>query len=150
MRRLDKWIGSKLFVPIIIRICQLTGITQYQFYRWAWILAILTVLYFHGGTKPWPWWALMIGGAVGFTVFLALRPDHPTDGHPFLRKIILALEPLHAVLHGLSAYDKHVLTLGCINGMMILFAEYALTIKTIPPRETEAREGKRALAKVRS
>ena len=132
---LDTWLGKHLFQPPIILICQLTGISQFAFYRYGWwVVSMWSVV--HDARHGWSW-ALLISGplALAFTITAAVTPDKPVDGNQWFRCFVLALIPLDVAM-ALSGHPSPV-------ALAILFAEYALTIRTIPPRETRVQRFQR-------
>lgn len=147
--KIDTWVGKTLFVPIIIRICQKLKCTQQHFHRAAWALAWLTMLYFAESLG----WIILIGLiALVSVISLALAPDRALPQGTtsrFWRMMWLALLMLDAagitldLTVGANAYDRHL----AVVHILILFAEYAATIKTIPPLEDRERVGKLAPAK---
>ena len=44
MRKLDLWIGTRLFHPPIIWLCQRTGMTQWAVSAYAWMAAAFTLV----------------------------------------------------------------------------------------------------------
>jgi hypothetical protein len=139
MRRIDLWVGTRLFHPPIIWLCQRTGMTQFAVARYAWMLAAWTLVMriSFEGVGDWIFSALILIVTVLETWRAAVMPNVPTrrnDGLRFIILIFTAIDIGTLVLHtarngfpGLSwshAWD-----------LFALIAEYAKTIRTIPPRK---------------
>jgi len=128
----DAWAGKTLFVPIIIRVCQLTGQSQYAISRLLWLMAGLYLLYFAEGAAN-----TIIFGLLCFFLMLSagLRADMPTHGFVWVRAMWWAFFLYDALLMAIGEADRHVAA-----DIIILFAEYATTITTVPPRSTGRRK----------
>lgn len=135
---IDRWIGKTLFVPPIVRLCQCTGWSQFLVHNYLYLIGSYMLLMA----------ALNKGESAGVTFFLALvltvkigrNPEYPGYESRFLRYFLIVMNCVHAYAH---ATGKHVFGAGpdwdmsCPVGMMWLTAEYARTIKTIPPLESK-------------
>ena len=147
--KIDTWVGKTLFVPIIIRICQKTGINQYYFHRICWALAWFIWLYRSDSI----FLTVLCSFFAMFAIIgLALWPDSPkgVTSMRFLRMmwlVLLCLNLVDPVLHVMFGEGIRVHGSGIITNVSILFAEYAATIKTIPPLEDKVRVGRLAPAK---
>jgi hypothetical protein len=136
--RIDTWIGKTLFVPLIIRICQHLGCTQYRVNRVCWFIAALVGFYFAHSV------AMKVFSGV-FAILCCLtagsaNAHYPTVSWRWFRLSVLALLAVDVFVRrdwGI-AYDT-----------LVLFAEYASTIRTIPPLEAgrKQRAYKPAMAK---
>ncbi|MET0270527.1 MAG: hypothetical protein ABW173_08875 [Sphingomonas sp.] len=129
--RIDHWIGRTLFVPLIIRLCQRTGQSQYAVSRLFWFMAALDGLY-HADTMV----AAVLFGAVSVVMMVtaALLADRPTrSAMPFrlLAVVFLSLDLIEGAVRGQWV--------GVEFWMLVLVAEYASSITTIPPAETKKR-----------
>ncbi len=140
--RADAWIGKALLVPPIVRFCQWSGRSQYWLHNHLWLLALLL---FCGA-------AMAKGSDVFAGIFFVLfmrvawatakNPDRAFPSSTWFRLALVALEANHTFAHALGKPFLLAGTdvdLSCGNGFLMLIAEYAATIKTIPPLETEAR-----------
>jgi hypothetical protein len=138
VREVDAWLGKTLFIPIIIRICQLTGQSQFAISRLLWFLAGLYLLYYTTG-----FWGRILMGALCFVLMLSasLRADMPKEGTLWLRLFWWFC----LVSDGLRIFSGDP-TARIASDILILFAEYAITIKTIPPQEKRSRIKKEAEA----
>lgn len=137
LRRFDTWLGSKLFVPIIIRICQATGITQLRFFVLTWWVATLWQFYWltHG------FWGYVFVGVCLLTWTLAAGLNRSlgiNDSRYWFRLLVI----IGTVLD-LAIQDKWQ---SLAFDVMILAAEYALTIKTIPPKQVKEKNTRRSVA----
>lgn len=125
----DSWIGKTLFQPLIIKLCQLTRQSQFAISRVFWFAAALDGFYRAETLLS----SLVWGGMSLFMmVTAATRADYPTQSFMFFRLIgmvFLALDLLKGIMTGEWA--------GCEFWLIVLFAEYASTIRTIPPQEKD-------------
>lgn len=131
---IDTWIGKTLFVPPIVKLCQATRQSQYAISRLLWFLAALDQLRL----------ASTLGGQIIaglFSLFMmvtaSLRADMPAISmiwFRFLAMTLLLLDLLHGVVAGQWK--------GVEIWILILFAEYAATIRTIPPADIRQKEAK--------
>jgi hypothetical protein len=129
MEAIDLWIGRTLFLPPIVRFCQLTRQSQFAVARLFWFVAALDGLY----RADTVFGAILFGGlSVFMMVTASLRADMPTRSSMLFRM----------VANVLLAVD---LAAGAITGdwtgtefwLFVLIAEYASTIQTIPPLEAK-------------
>jgi len=127
IEKLDSWLGKTLFVPPVIAFCQLTRQSQFAAARLFWFLAALDGFYRAESMIS----SLLFGCMSIFMMITAsMRADRPTYSNRWFRMLGLLFLGLD-VLKGA--------TLGAWAGvefwLIVLFAEYAATIRTIPPRE---------------
>jgi hypothetical protein len=125
---IDHWIGRTLFLPPIIKLCQLTRQSQFAVSRLFWFIAALDGFY----RAETLFASLLWGGtSVVMMVLAAKRADHPTQSFMFFR--------LLAVAFLLSDGARGLVTgqwAGVEFWVFVLIAEYAAIIRNIPPRET--------------
>lgn len=137
--RIDAWIGKVLMHPPIILICQLARISQHAFNRYLWWIVALHALW-QDDHRQIAFTLFFILFALARTVSAARDPDRESRSTLFLRIFFLAaLITSVAMLpfgYHLDGTD--------LDTLMALIAEYAATIRTIPPREI--REEKRNAA----
>lgn len=129
---IDQWIGKTLFVPPIIKLCQLTRQSQYAVSRLFWFIAALDAFY---RAENWFWsifWGLF---SVIMMVTAVYRADMPTQSSMVFRLLASALL-LIKVLQGFATGQWA----GIEFWLFVLVAEYAATIRSIPPTRTERRE----------
>jgi hypothetical protein len=136
LRRFDRWFGTRVAHPPIIWICQRLGINQHAFHRLAWwIAALLAVASDHDGERGTPF--VWLGIAAVRTLGAGLLMSQPTRDLPIVRfltwcTLIVWTLPLILV-------PRDIATTGIfLYALLALFAEYATTIRTIPPRELPA------------
>jgi hypothetical protein len=141
--RADAWVGRTLFVPLIVRFCQRTGWSQFLVHNYLYLIGSYMLLMA----------AMTKHESQGVTFFLALvltwkigrNPEYKGYESRLLRYVFIVLNVIHATAH---ITGRHLLGAGpdwdlsCPVGMMWLTAEYARTIKTIPPHESEEREAR--------
>jgi hypothetical protein len=123
----DVWIGKSLFTPLIIKLCQLTRQSQFAVSRLFWFIAALDGFYRAETLVSSVIWG---GMSVFMMVTASLRADDPTQSFKFFRLLsvlFLLLDLFKAAMTGEWA--------GCEFWLFVLVAEYAATIRTIPPVE---------------
>ncbi len=138
-RRLDAWIGRVMFHPPIIWICQMTRQSQYALSRALWFGCALWIFAHADGLFDRTIMGLM---CIALMYSAGRRADVPKDGYFTSRVmwwIFLSID-LWGFAKGIGGFRQ----IG--QDIVILFAEYALTIRTIPPRRTreKAFKGKEA------
>lgn len=126
--QIDQWIGKTLFVPPIIKFCYLTRQSQFSASRLFWFAAAL-----HGLYRADTMVGQIIWGGMSFVMMItaARRADSPTSSLMFFRLLALALlifELLESALSGVWG--------GAEFWVLVLFAEYAAAIRTLPPAAT--------------
>ncbi len=138
--RLDAWLAKYAFHPPIIWFCQITRQTQYAASRLFWFAAMLMMFY-----RASSFWAQVFMGTMCLIGMLAasLRADAYTESRSAMRRLWLFLAAFDTILFVLCViYDEKVggAGLNLVIDIVVLFAEYAATIKTIPPRKTRERK----------
>jgi hypothetical protein len=136
IRNIDSWIGKTLFHPIIIAVCQKLNWTQYQFSRYISAIMMITIAM----TCP----VTIVRVAAGFVAILAIR--RAIVGNPHLA--MPSSFKWRSFLWFLAGFILWAYIIGARNWLLMfslvvaldLIKEYALTIKTIPPREQEFTE----------
>lgn len=127
LTNIDLWIGKTLFVPPVIKLCQLTGQSQFAVSRLFWFVAALDGFYRADTLIS----AIIFGGMSIFMMLTAsLRADIPTSSSVWFRMLafgFLVLDLMQAA--GTGEW------LGTEFWVFVLVAEYAATIRTIPPHE---------------
>ena len=125
--RIDLWIGKTLFVPPIIKLCQLTRQSQFAVSRLFWFIAALDGFY-HADTL---FSSILWGGmSIVMMITASQRADSPTISFMFFRLLgvlFLILDMAKGAATGEWA--------GTEFWIFVLVAEYAATIRTLPPRE---------------
>ncbi len=137
--KVDHWIGKTLFVPPIIKLCQLTHQSQFAVARLFWFIAALDGLYRAETIFGMVLWG---GFSVVMMVTAATRADRPTASYMFLRLlgvVLLGFDVVRGVATGEWA--------GTEFWIFVLVAEYAATIRTIPPKKTAKPADQAAVAK---
>src|SRR3546814_8602243 len=85
---IDLWIGKKLFVPPIIKLCQLTRQSQFAVSRLFWFIAALDGFYRAETLLG----SILFGGmSIVMMVTASLRADMPTGSLIWFRMLALAL-----------------------------------------------------------
>jgi hypothetical protein len=124
----DHWIGKTLFLPPIIKLCQITRQSQFAISRLFWFIAALDGFYRAETLVA----SLIWGGlSVVMMVTAARRADKPTVSlmvFRLLAVVLLALDVLKGVMTGEWQ--------GTEFWIFVLIAEYAATIQTIPPTDS--------------
>ena len=131
LTEIDHWIGKTLFCPPIIRLCQLTRQSQFAVARLFWFIAALDGLY-----RSDTLFSSMLWGFMSLCLMLtaSLRADKPTASSIFFRMLGVFL--LLADLAKSATTGKWA---GAEFWLLVLVAEYAGTIRTLPPREPSNR-----------
>jgi uncharacterized sodium:solute symporter family permease YidK len=125
----DFWIGRMLFLPPIIMICRLTRQSQFAVSRLFWFIAALDGLY-----RSDTWVSVILFGllSIFMMVSASLRADVPTYSVRSIRMLAVG---------ALLIYVGVGIVTGEWDGIefwvLVLFAEYAATIQTLPPRESK-------------
>lgn len=124
----DVWIGKTLFVPPIIKFCQMTRQSQYAVSRLFWFVTALDQLRIATSLT-----SQVIAGLFSlFMMFTAsFRADMPAFSMRWFRMLALAFLVLD-VMAGVVGNDWK----GVEIWLFVLFAEYAATITNIPPAES--------------
>ena len=127
MTDIDVWVGKTLFVPPIIKLCQVTRQSQYAVSRLFWFVTALDQLRIATSLT-----SQIIAGLFSlFMMFTAsTRADMPAFSMMWFRMVALAFLVLD-VLSGVVSGEWR----GVEIWVLVLFAEYAATIETIPPKE---------------
>jgi hypothetical protein len=141
--RFDHWLGKHMFVPIIIRICQRAKITQHRFAAYGWMVALFCLL----AETPHGWFDWIMYGITVLIGMLAiavtaLMPDYPFQSNGVGFRMFVLAQFLLLDLLPLLVFGWHTVHPNTLFAPIVLFAEYAKTITTIPP--LEAKEKKRA------
>ena len=130
-RKIDRWIGATLFVPLIIKLCHLTRQSQFAVARLFWFIAALDGFYRADTLAGSILWG---GVSVIMMVTAARRADDPTSSFMFFRLLAAAaftIDVIQGVAVGAWA--------GTEFWIFVLVAEYAATIRTLPPPRKEVR-----------
>jgi hypothetical protein len=142
IRRIDHWIGTRLFHPPIIWLCQRTGMTQFAVARYGWMLAAWTLVMriTFEGVGDWILSALIIVVTLLETWRAAVMPNAPTRRNDGLRIVILlfATFDIGMLVFVSARYGFPGFHWGHAWDLFALTAEYAKTIRTIPPRKHKA------------
>lgn len=136
LAQIDLWIGKTLFVPPIVKLCQITRQSQFAVSRLFWFIAALDGFY-----RADTMFGSVLFGALSIFMMLtaSLRADMPTSSSMMFRMLALAFLILD-VIGGVVGGEW----LGAEFWVFVLIAEYAATIRTIPP--LEVKEGQSAKA----
>lgn len=128
---IDQWIGKTLFIPPIIKLCQVTRQSQFAMSRLFWFGATCDGLY-----RAETLVQSIIFGILCVVAMLtaALRADYPAQSMMPFRFLAIGLFALD-VMKGFEKGDWA----GTEFWIFVLFAEYAATIRTIPPSESQKR-----------
>lgn len=129
--KIDAWVGKTLFIPPIIKLCQVTRQSQFAVSRLFWFIAALDGFY----RAETLFSSILWGGLSVFMMITATRrADSPTASFMFFRMLgllFLVLGLVKAAAIGEWA--------GVEFWVLVLIAEYAATIRTVPPKEESKR-----------
>ena len=137
VRGVDTWVGKTMFVPLIVRFCQRSGWTQFHVHNFLYLIGSYMLLMASLAKGPDDA-GLAFAMALVFTFKCGRDPGYSGEPSTFLRFALLVLVPLHMLSHVLGKpliFSGPDWDTSCPIGVMWLFAEYARTIKTIPPTE---------------
>lgn len=135
---IDHWIGKTLFVPPIIKLCQLTRQSQFAVSRLFWFISAMDGFYRADSLVS----SVLFGGLSLFMMVTAsLRADMPTYSSMWFRLLAIVFLALD-LLKGATTGDWP----GIEFWIFVLVAEYASTIRTIPPLSLKKRGAKAAKA----
>ncbi len=133
----DAWIGKTLFVPPIIKLCQVTRQTQFAVSRLFWFIAALDGFY----RADTLFSSILWGGMSLFMMITATkRADSPTASFMFFRLLsvlFLTIDSAKTAVTGEWA--------GVEFWVFVLLAEYAATIRTVPPNELPKKDAAGAM-----
>ena len=125
LAKIDQWVGKTLFIPPIIKFCQVTRQSQFACSRLFWFISALDGFY-----RAQTMVSSIIWG--GMSVFMMVtatrRADAPTQSFMLFRLLGIAFLVSDVVTS--SANGKWG---GTEFWLLVLIAEYAATIRTIPP-----------------
>jgi hypothetical protein len=127
LTNLDHWLGKTLFLPPIIKLCQLTRQSQFAVSRLFWFIAAMDGFY-----RADTLFSSIVWGVLSIIMMLtaSIRAEMPTSSSLWVR--IVALVSLAIDVTTGVAISKWA---GTEFWLLVLIAEYAATIRTIPPRE---------------
>jgi hypothetical protein len=125
--KVDAWVGKTFFIPPIIKLCQLTRQTQFAVSRLFWFIAALDGFYRAQTLFSSVLWG---GMSVIMMITATKRADHPAASFMFFRLLFL----LFLILDLVNGFATGKWA-GVEFWVLVLTAEYAATIRTIPPTE---------------
>lgn len=127
--KVDQWVGKTLFLPLIIKFCQLTRQSQFACSRLFWFISALDGFYRAQTMVSSIIWG---GMSVLMMVTATRRADAPTNSFMVFRMLGLAFlfyDVIKSSMNGIWA--------GSEFWLIVLIAEYAATIRTFPPQVSE-------------
>lgn len=137
--QIDRWIGRRLFVPPIIKLCQLTRQSQFAISRLFWFIAALDAFY----RAETLFWSILWGGLSILMMHTAsMRADRPSVSFMFFRMLAIFFLAI-GLVKGAGTGEWA----GSEFWVFVLIAEYAATIRTVPPREASKLAAKASEAK---
>ena len=131
---IDRWVGATLFVPLIIKLCQLTRQSQFAVARLFWFIAALDGFY----RAETPFSSVLWGGVSVVMMFTAARrADQPTVSFiPFrlFGVVVLIFSLIETATTRKWAEPEF--------WIFVLIAEYAATIRIISPKTITKKRAK--------
>ena len=123
---IDRWVGKTLFVPPIIKLCQITHQSQFAVARLFWFIAALD-----GFCRADTLFSSLLWGGISIVMMFtaARRADQPTVSFmPFrlLGLVLLIVSFIETATTGQWADPEF--------WVFVLIAEYAATIRVVPPK----------------
>ena len=140
LSKIDSWIGRTLFVPPIIKLCQLTRQSQFAISRLFWFIAALDGFYQAESVV-----SSVLFGVLSVIMMLtaSLRADMPTRSSVGFRMLAVAFFLLDIVTGLITGRWR-----GVEFWVFVMIAEYAGSIRTIPPRRARKTSAKSAPAEI--
>lgn len=135
LTHLDAWLGKTLFHPPIILACQMTRQTQHAMSRALWFFACCHATYY-GQDDGWGWAACLWFWTIVSFISAAAFPDVETRSFGWFRFLIWMFLALEVV----TIFAAGQLRAPVTRHVIILFAEYAATLRSIPPRKKRERK----------
>jgi len=136
---IDVWIGKTLFVPPIVKLCQLTRQSQFAVSRLFWFITALDGFY----RAETLFGSILWGGmSVVMMISATRRADYPTASlMPFrlLAMLFLIIDVVEGAVMGVWA--------GIEFWIFVLIAEYAATIRSVPPSEAQRKAAKASVVR---
>ena len=126
LAKIDEWAGKTLFLPPIIKFCQLTRQSQFACSRLFWFVSALDGFY-----RAETMFSSILWGGMSVVMMLSAsrRADVPTQSSMLFRLLGVTFLVYDVVTSAISG------TWGSVEfWFLILIAEYAATIRTIPPQ----------------
>lgn len=125
---MEKWLADNLFFPPIIKACQLLNWTQYQFARNVIAFGYVVGTAFEKfGT--FTWYAFAFFSLLFIAAAVLTDPESPSSPSDFIRYMMY---PLFLIcIFWTHEYNVAFTTLA------VLFSEFALLIKRIPPADAK-------------
>lgn len=149
---LATWLGKNLFVPIIIKVCQQTGWSQYKFYNYSTWLALVFMFWTYHDATAWIVWvfACMTGVLLAYQTFIAgSTPERKPRVGIFWKEMILIIMLVDTAIllltlsAGTTSHVREFFTENMPWEVFALFGEYARSIDSIPPRKKKEQTSKK-------
>lgn len=136
---IDRWVGRTLFIPPIIKLCQLTRQSQFAIARLFWFITALD-----GFCRADTLFSSLLWGALSLIMMFTAsrRADSPTTSLLIFRVLsvgLLVFRVIEAVVARKWA--------GTEFWIFVLIAEYAATIRAIPPANLRKSTAKATLGR---
>jgi hypothetical protein len=127
LTHLDTWLGKTLFLPAIIKLCHVTRQSRFAVSRLFWLAAALDGLW-----RADSLFLLVLFGLISLlmVVATALPVDFPTRSSLLMRMLALLL-----LAQDLWSGATSGQWAGAEFWLIVLLAQYAATIRTLPPTE---------------
>lgn len=136
---IDQWIGRTLFLPPIVKLCQLTRQSQFAVSRLFWFIAAMDGFY-----RAETLFGSILFGVLSLAMMVtaSLRADMPTRSSMWFRMLALLFLSIDIVAGATTGEWA-----GIEFWLFVLIAEYAASIRTIPPLEKKkpVREAEKAI-----
>ena len=147
-------IAGKVLVPLSIHLCRLTRLDQYRLHDYLWLLFYWCwFTYAFQNSIHWLLMILVTLATIFWTVKVAVR-DYTNEEDAirrpnwasFQRRALLLFETYHTGIHilfalgllGSSWATRAKFDLTCPSVWFALIADYAITIRNLPPSESKA------------
>ena len=152
--KLDLWLGTKLIVPGVIKLCQTFNLTQHYFANVVTFFATLCMFYggwsivrdYDGGWFGWAFFVLLAVVLSLMTLFrLVVAAFYPemrlSPDTAFWRKMCLVFVLLNTAFYPLTGFQQA--DVADLYFPLVFIAEWARLIDRIPPKEKKRAKARR-------
>ena len=142
LKEIDVWIGKKVFHPPVILLCRIMECTQHRLHRDLWFVAVMFLVcmdaFVIGESVVWWKWIIL---TIVFIRAALVNQNVKSDSSFIFRMFVYLMIFIDMIL---VYYNSRLseLVVSTIFHIVILLAEYAATIDTLPPRKKKEKKQK--------